>query len=196
LEQRAVRTKVASAPWILLPFYGFATAVMLYILNKYRLAGAWFIVAIGFLDTFYLCVFDPHNFGWSVDYTFAGVALITGRQNIAKAGKVSYFGERLILVREPEQVPIGVWHHHVFGLSPDPAAKIDVAVGLDRSPGCRDSRLCRGTRSPGPETHRAAKPLCLAHPFPADPSPANRGYHKSVRGIFTPSESAVVKRTK
>src|SRR5208282_3043726 len=65
-------------------------------------------------------------------YARADASVITGRKNIAKAGKVSYFGERLILVREPEQVPIGVWHHHVFGLSSDPAAKIDVAVGATR----------------------------------------------------------------
>ena len=33
---------------------------------------------VGFLDTFYLCVFDPHNFGWSVAYTFSGMALAIG----------------------------------------------------------------------------------------------------------------------
>ena len=33
------------------------------------------ICVIAFLDTFYLCVFDPQNFGWSVAYTFSGVAV-------------------------------------------------------------------------------------------------------------------------
>src|SRR5208282_4994451 len=47
-------------------------------------------------------------------------------------GKIPDFGERLILVREPEQVPIGVRDHHIFGLSSDPATKIDVAVGATR----------------------------------------------------------------
>jgi uncharacterized membrane protein YccC len=69
---------LVEAPWLLLPFFGLATALMLYTLNKQRLAGAWFNVAVGFLDTFYLCVFDPQNFGWSVTYTFAGIALAIG----------------------------------------------------------------------------------------------------------------------
>ena len=29
-------------------------------------------------DTFYLYVFDPHNFGWSVAYTFSGMSLAIG----------------------------------------------------------------------------------------------------------------------
>jgi uncharacterized membrane protein YccC len=69
---------VVDAPWMLLPFFGLATALMLYTLNKHRLVGAWVIVVIGFLDTFYLCVFDPQNFGWSVAYTFSGMALAIG----------------------------------------------------------------------------------------------------------------------
>ena len=55
---------------MLLPLFGLASALA-YGLNKRRLVGAWLLVEIGFLDTFYLCVFDPQNFGWSVAYTFA-----------------------------------------------------------------------------------------------------------------------------
>jgi hypothetical protein len=69
---------LVEAPWLLLPFFGLATALMLYTLNKHRLAGAWFNVVVGFLDTFYLCVFDPQNFGWSVAYTFSGITLAIG----------------------------------------------------------------------------------------------------------------------
>jgi uncharacterized membrane protein YccC len=69
---------LVEAPWLLLPFFGLATALMLYTLNKHRLAGTWFNVVVGFLDTFYLCVFDPHNFGWSVTYTFSGIAVAIG----------------------------------------------------------------------------------------------------------------------
>jgi len=65
-------------PWMLLPFFGLATALMTYALNKQGLVGAWFNVVVGFLDTFYLCVFDPQNFGWSVAYTFSGIALAIG----------------------------------------------------------------------------------------------------------------------
>jgi uncharacterized membrane protein YccC len=66
------------APWLLLPFFGLAAALMLYTLNKQRLAGVWFHGVVTFLDTFYLCVFDPQNFGWSVAYTFSGVAVALG----------------------------------------------------------------------------------------------------------------------
>ena len=65
-------------PWMLLPFFGLAAALMTYALNKQGLVGAWFNVAVGFLDTFYLCVFDRQNFGWAVAYTFSGVALAIG----------------------------------------------------------------------------------------------------------------------
>ena len=69
---------LVDVPWMLLPFFGLATALMTYALNKQGLGGAWFNVVVGFLDTFYLCVFDPQNFGWSVAYTFSGVALAIG----------------------------------------------------------------------------------------------------------------------
>jgi uncharacterized membrane protein YccC len=66
---------LVDAPWMLLPFFGLATALMTYGLNQRRFVGAWLLVEIGFLDTFYLCAFDPQNFGWSVAYTFSGIAL-------------------------------------------------------------------------------------------------------------------------
>src|SRR5262245_34781380 len=69
---------LVETPWLLLPFFGLATALMTYGLSKRRLVGAWLLVQVTFLDTFYLCVFDPHNFGWSVAYTFSGVALAVG----------------------------------------------------------------------------------------------------------------------
>jgi hypothetical protein len=69
---------LVDVPWMLLPFFGIATALMLYALNKLQLGGAWFNVVVGFLDTFYLCAFDPKNFGWSVAYSFSGIALAIG----------------------------------------------------------------------------------------------------------------------
>ena len=65
-------------PWMLLPFFGLATALGTYVLNKRKLSAAWLNCVVGFLDTFYLCVFDPHNFGWSVAYTFSGMSLAIG----------------------------------------------------------------------------------------------------------------------
>src|SRR5215813_1326426 len=68
---------LVEAPW-LLPFFGLVTALITYGRSKRGLGGAWLAVEISFLHTFYLCVFDPHDFGWSVAYTFAGVALAIG----------------------------------------------------------------------------------------------------------------------
>jgi hypothetical protein len=57
---------LVDAPWMLLPFFALATILMTYVLNKQGLVGAWFNVVVGFLDTFYLCIFDPQNFGRSL----------------------------------------------------------------------------------------------------------------------------------
>ena len=69
---------LVDVPWMLLPFFGLATALGAYVLNKQKLPAAWLNCVVGFLDTFYLCVFDPHNFGWSVAYTFSGMSLAIG----------------------------------------------------------------------------------------------------------------------
>src|SRR5262245_58196149 len=69
---------LVDVPWMLLPFFGLSTALGAYVLNKQKLPAAWLNCVVGFLDTFYLYVFDPHNFGWSVAYTFSGMSLAIG----------------------------------------------------------------------------------------------------------------------
>jgi Fusaric acid resistance protein family len=69
---------LVQAPWALLPFFGLATALITYGRSKHGLDGAWLPLEITFLDTFYLCVFDPQGFGGSVASTFSGVALAIG----------------------------------------------------------------------------------------------------------------------
>ena len=69
---------LVDVPWMLLPFFGLATALGAYVLNKQKLPAAWLNCVVGFLDTFYLCIFDPDNFGWSVAYTFSGMSLAIG----------------------------------------------------------------------------------------------------------------------
>ena len=69
---------LVDVPWMMLPFFGLATALGAYVLNKQKLPAAWLNCVVGFLDTFYLYVFDPHNFGWSVAYTFSGMSLAIG----------------------------------------------------------------------------------------------------------------------
>jgi uncharacterized membrane protein YccC len=64
------------APWLLLPVLGLVTALLLYGMQRRGLAGPWLpALGIGVIDTFYVCVFDPENFGWTVAHTYAGVAL-------------------------------------------------------------------------------------------------------------------------
>lgn len=64
------------APWLLLPVLGLVTVIALYGMQRRGLAGPWLpSLGIGVLDTFYVCVFDPVNFGWTVASTYAGVAL-------------------------------------------------------------------------------------------------------------------------
>src|SRR5262247_73052 len=65
-------------PWLLLPFFTAAAASISYAFKKQGFVGAWSYIVVAFLDTFYLCVFDPQNFGWSVAYTFSGVAVGIG----------------------------------------------------------------------------------------------------------------------
>ena len=55
--------------------------------------------------------------------------MITSRQNVAETRKIPDLFQRLSCVGKFEQVPVGVGHHHVFGLPANPAAEIDVAVG-------------------------------------------------------------------
>ena len=55
--------------------------------------------------------------------------MITSRQNVAETRKIPDLVQRLSCVGKFEQVPVGVGHHHVFGLPANPAAEIDVAVG-------------------------------------------------------------------
>jgi hypothetical protein len=63
-------------PWLLLPVLGLVTALLLYGLQWRGLAGPWLpSLGIGVINTFYVCVFDPENFGWTVAHTYAGVAL-------------------------------------------------------------------------------------------------------------------------
>src|SRR5262249_57604485 len=62
-------------PWLLLPFLAAATALISYAFKKQGFVGAWSYLIVAFLDTFYLCVFYPQNFGWSVAFTFSAVAV-------------------------------------------------------------------------------------------------------------------------
>src|SRR4029450_3314684 len=56
-------------------------------------------------------------------------AVVPGREDVGQHGQVTDLLHGLVLVRELEQVPVGVGHGHVLGLAAKPAAHVDVAVG-------------------------------------------------------------------
>ena len=62
-------------------------------------------------------------------------SVVTRGEDIGEQGQVFDLRHGLIPVRELQQVEVGVGHHHVFGLSADPAAHVDVAVRGARTGG-------------------------------------------------------------
>jgi hypothetical protein len=59
--------------------------------------------------------------------------VIAGRENVREQREIFYLGERLIPVRELEQVEVSVGDHHIFGLAAHPAAHVDITVGRSRA---------------------------------------------------------------
>jgi hypothetical protein len=62
----ATRGDLAQAPWLPLPFFALATTLITYTRSKRGLGGAWLVIEIAFLDTFYVSIFHPRGFGGSV----------------------------------------------------------------------------------------------------------------------------------
>lgn len=67
--------QLSEAPWLMLPFLFIAAFGFRYTVSALRLPYAWIIVEITFLTSFYLVIFDPHNFGVEVASTFGGVVI-------------------------------------------------------------------------------------------------------------------------
>jgi glycerol kinase len=57
------------------------------------------------------------------------------REDVREHGEVEDLLHRPVLVRELQEVPVGVWDQHVLGLAADPSAHVDVPVGRARSIG-------------------------------------------------------------
>ena len=74
-------------------------------------------------------------------------AMKAGRQNVRQHGQVHDLGQGLVLVRELEQVEVGIGDHDVAGLSADPAAHVDIAVGAAGATGI-DRQANAGVRLP------------------------------------------------
>jgi hypothetical protein len=77
-----------------------------------------------------------------------------GRQDVGQHRQVHDLGQRLVLVRELEQVEVGIGDHDVAGLAADPTAHVDIAVGTARATGV-DREAHAGVRLPAVGTvHR------------------------------------------
>ena len=58
-----------------------------------------------------------------------------GGEDVREHREVEDLLHRLVLVRELQEVPIGVGHEHILGLTADPTAHIDIPVGRARTIG-------------------------------------------------------------
>ncbi len=56
-------------------------------------------------------------------------AVEPGGEDVRQHGQIEDLLQRLVLVRELQEVPVRVRHQHVLGLTADPAAHVDAAVG-------------------------------------------------------------------
>jgi len=69
---------LAEAPWLLVPFFSFVAAGWSYYFTDAQLTNGWRMIEVVFLTTFFIIIFDPKNFGWSVGYTFGGMCVAFG----------------------------------------------------------------------------------------------------------------------
>jgi len=65
---------MVEAPWMLVTFFAIAAASSTYLLSDAQLTNGWRMVQIFVLTSFWVVVFDPQGFGWSVAYAFAAAA--------------------------------------------------------------------------------------------------------------------------
>jgi hypothetical protein len=62
---------LVEAPWMLVTFFAIAAAASTYLLSDAQLTNGWRMVQIFILSSFWVVVFDPKGFGWSVAYAFS-----------------------------------------------------------------------------------------------------------------------------
>lgn len=69
---------LVETPWLLVPFFSLAAAGWSYYFTDAQLSNGWRMLEVVFLTTFFIIIFDPKNFGWSVGYTFGGMCVAFG----------------------------------------------------------------------------------------------------------------------
>ncbi len=66
---------LVETPWLLVPFFSLTAAAWSYHFTDAELTNGWRMIEVVFLTTFFIIIFDPKNFGWSVGYTFGGMCV-------------------------------------------------------------------------------------------------------------------------
>lgn len=66
---------MVEAPWMLVTFFAIVAAASTYLLSDAQLTNGWRMVQIFILSSFWVVVFGPSGFGWSVAYAFASAAV-------------------------------------------------------------------------------------------------------------------------
>jgi hypothetical protein len=69
---------LVETPWLLVPFFAMVAGGWSYHFTDAQLTNGWRMIEVVFLTTFFIIVFDPKNFGWSVAYTFGGMCVTFG----------------------------------------------------------------------------------------------------------------------
>jgi uncharacterized membrane protein YccC len=69
---------LVEAPWLEIPFLAAAVASSTYLFSDAQLADGWRQLQLFFVNTFWIVVFDPQGFGWSVGYNFGGAVIAFG----------------------------------------------------------------------------------------------------------------------
>ncbi len=69
---------LVETPWLLVPLFSLTAAAWSYYFTDAQLTNGWRMIEVVFLTTFFIIIFDPKYFGWSVGYTFGGMCVAFG----------------------------------------------------------------------------------------------------------------------
>jgi fusaric acid resistance family protein len=70
----ALSGALAEAPWLMLLFFAVESAAYAYVMQRLKASSVWLMVQVTCLSSFYIVIFAPHEYGWSISSTFGGVA--------------------------------------------------------------------------------------------------------------------------
>jgi len=66
---------LAEAPWLMLSFFAFESAAYAYTMERLKASSIWLMVQITCLASFYIVIYAPDDYGWSIASAFGGVTV-------------------------------------------------------------------------------------------------------------------------